>query len=249
MENKLYGQKSSSQPENESMKTSKRLFDAFFGVLLCVTLLPVIIAIAGVLFFIYQKNPFYTQKRSVSLESKIFTILKFRTMFSEDTVGGDPREFILKKNNQIIAPFCAWLRKTGLDELPQLINVVKGDMSFIGPRPLSLTDLKTLREYYPQEYAIRSGLRLKPGVSGYWQIFGDRTLGVKNLVEMDAEYASKMSFAFDCYLVWKTIPVMIMAEHSDAVLGGREVNERISKTENARAVATEKYTVKLGTEV
>lgn len=245
--NTLYGQNTVVTSRKSSAIIAKRLFDLGFGIILSILALPLILVIALVLFLVYKKSPFYTQVRGVSLESSLFTIIKFRTMFSEAQVDENPREFLLKKSNMSISPFCAWLRKTGLDELPQLFNVLKGDMSFIGPRPLSFTDLNSLKEFFPSEYAVRAGLSLKPGVSGYWQIFGKRSLGVKNLVEMDAEYANKMSFAFDCYLIWKTIPVMIMAEHSDALLGGREEKVSNVKEKNSPPVVTDMCTVKLNT--
>ncbi len=71
-----------------------------------------------------------------------------------------------------------FLRRTGLDEIPQLINVIKGDMSFIGPRPLSFDDLAVIKKNYPGLYKLRAQLNIKPGITGYWQVFGNRELGV-----------------------------------------------------------------------
>ena len=112
------------------------------------------------------------------------------------------------------------LRKTGLDELPQLINVLKGDMSFVGPRPFSLSDLEIIKNEYPEIYNERVSFNTKPGITGLWQIEGNREEGIRNLIFLEKEYESKKSFLYDLSLVVKTIPVVFLANHSDAYIGG-----------------------------
>jgi lipopolysaccharide/colanic/teichoic acid biosynthesis glycosyltransferase len=207
--------------ENSGYERYKVLFDWMFALLALLVTMPLLIVVAAILFFIFQGNPFYFQRRALSLNKKIFTIIKFRTMPADAPVPACLEE-VFSKNAaaQNIPAFCYWLRKTGLDELPQVLNVLIGDMSFIGPRPLSVEDLRMIKESSPEYYAQRSRLHSRPGITGFWQVFGDRKGGTKNLIEMDEAYEQRKSLFLDVYLILKTLPIMLFADHSDAVFGG-----------------------------
>lgn len=198
----------------------KRVVDLCAAIVLMIIVSPVLLLVAGVLFWQHKENPFYFQKRGLVLEKDVFVIIKFKTMFNGSYLPQDSEEVFSKQHSLVaIDRFCMWLRKTGLDELPQLINVIKGDMSFVGPRPLSVEDLAVIKETAPGFYDKRAGLNSRPGITGYWQIFGDRQKGIRNLLELELLYEGKKSPVYDIYLLWKTIPIVFTANHSDAYLG------------------------------
>ncbi len=198
----------------------KRVVDLFAAIVLMIVVSPILLLVAGILFWRHRENPFYFQKRGLVLEKDVFTIIKFKTMFDGSYTPQDSEEVFAKQNSSVsIDKFCMWLRKTGLDELPQLLNVIKGDMSFVGPRPLSVDDLQVIKETAIEFYCKRSELDSKPGITGYWQIFGNRQEGIRNLLELETLYEDRKSPMYDLYLLWKTIPVVFTANHSDAYLG------------------------------
>jgi lipopolysaccharide/colanic/teichoic acid biosynthesis glycosyltransferase len=220
----------------------KRIVDFFGAIILTILVSPVLLLVAGVLYLQHKENPFYFQKRGLVLEKDTFTILKFKTMFGGAYAPQDSEEVFAKQNSSVsIDKFCMWLRKTGLDELPQLFNVIKGDMSFVGPRPLSVDDLKVIKETAPDFYSKRAGLDSKSGITGYWQIFGDRKEGIKNLLELELFYEDRKSPIYDLYLLWKTIPVVFTANHSDAYLGNpkdykKAMDSNRSKEKSANSI-------------
>ncbi|MBU0561629.1 MAG: sugar transferase [Bacteroidota bacterium] len=125
--------------------------------------------------------------------------------------------FYKPEHTEKLTKFSKWLRIWGLDELPQLFNVVTGKMSLIGPRPLMLSDLEILKQKYPQQYLKRESFNSVTGISGLWQIYGQREKGIDNLIDLEAEYEESGSFVFDLKLIFATIPVIIFANHSDAI--------------------------------
>ena len=179
----------------------KRIVDFLAAIILTLLVSPVLFVVACILYWQHKENPFYFQKRGLVLEKDIFTIVKFKTMFDGSFVPRDSEEVFSKYGSFVsIDKFCKWLRKTGLDELPQLLNIIIGNMSFVGPRPLSVEDLKVIQETAPEYYKERASLESRPGITGYWQIFGNRREGVKNLLELELHYESKKSPMYDLYL-------------------------------------------------
>jgi lipopolysaccharide/colanic/teichoic acid biosynthesis glycosyltransferase len=198
----------------------KRIVDLCAAIVLMIIASPVLLLVAAILFWQHRESPFYFQKRGLVLEKDVFVIVKFKTMFNGSYIPQDSEEVFSKRNSLVsIDRFCMWLRKSGLDELPQLLNIIKGDMSFVGPRPLSVEDLIVIKETASGFYSKRAGLNSRPGITGYWQIFGDRQEGIKNLLELELLYEDKKSPIYDLYLLWKTIPIVFTANHSDAYLG------------------------------
>jgi lipopolysaccharide/colanic/teichoic acid biosynthesis glycosyltransferase len=199
----------------------KRLVDVFLACFLLSLLAPVVIVISVVLWVMHKgASPLYLQDRALVLEKSVFRIYKFKTITTLGAPVASTKEVFIKRSNSVaINGFCSLLRKTGLDELPQIINVLKGDMSFVGPRPFSLTDLELIKVEFPELYAQRLILNSKPGMTGLWQIFGDRDAGVENLVQMDLAYEQSCSALLDIKLILNTVPVVLFAGHSDAYLG------------------------------
>lgn len=165
-------------------KFFKRLFDFCSAFILLIVILP-IFALICVLLFFTQKGVFFTQKRP-GLNEKIFTLYKFKTMSDEMDASGVLKadEFRLTKIGKII-------RSLSLDELPQLINVLKGDMSLVGPRPL-------LIKYLPL-YNARQKMRhnVRPGITGWAQVNGRNAINWERKFELDVYYVEHCSFFLD----------------------------------------------------
>ncbi|EAK0493343.1 undecaprenyl phosphate N,N'-diacetylbacillosamine 1-phosphate transferase [Campylobacter lari] len=170
----------------------KRVFDFFLALILLIIFLP-FMALIGIVLKIVQGSVFFKQARP-GLNEKIFYIYKFKTMSDETDENGKllPDELRLK-------PFGKLVRSLSLDELPQLFNVLKGDMSFIGPRPL-------LVEYLPlynQEQKKRHDVR--PGITGWAQINGRNAISWEQKFKYDVEYVQNCSFLFDLKIFFMTI--------------------------------------------
>ena len=125
--------------------------------------------------------------------------------------------FLKPQNRNNISNFGKWLRKTGLDEIPQIYNVLKGDMSFVGPRPFMISDLKLLKKNDWEYYKLRESFNSKPGITGLWQIFCNRDKGAKNLIALEKIYEDMKSIKYDLKILVHTVPVFLTANNSDAI--------------------------------
>ncbi|EPE3793924.1 undecaprenyl phosphate N,N'-diacetylbacillosamine 1-phosphate transferase [Campylobacter lari] len=170
----------------------KRVFDFFLALILLIIFLPFMVLISIVL-KIVQGSVLFKQARP-GLNEKIFYIYKFKTMSDETDENGKllPDELRLK-------PFGKLVRSLSLDELPQLFNVLKGDMSFIGPRPLLVEYLPL----YSQEQKKRHDVR--PGITGWAQINGRNAISWEQKFKYDVEYVQNCSFLFDLKIFFMTI--------------------------------------------
>lgn len=200
----------------------KRLYDFLFASLLIVVSLPFQILFLILLTAELKGNPFFFQKRSLSFNLKHFTIFKFRTikkMHADKLKHEKPDDiFVLPDLSSELTPFAKWLRRTGLDELPQVYNVLLGQMSFIGPRPFMIEDLDIIKDKFVEQNKIREKIKSKPGITGVWQIIGDRNLGMDNLIGLDLFYEENKSFLLDMKILFSTILLIIFAKNSDAIL-------------------------------
>jgi O-antigen biosynthesis protein WbqP len=174
----------------------KRLFDlllAFIAILgLCVPLL-----VMGLLVRLTSRGPVLYWSNRVGRNNLIFEMPKFRSM----RVGTPAvATHLLVKPDSYLTPIGRFLRKSSLDELPQLWSIVKGEMSFVGPRPAlyNQTDLITLRT----EMGVH---RLAPGLTGWAQVNGRDELPIPDKVKLDIEYLERQSLCFDLWIVWLTL--------------------------------------------
>lgn len=181
-------------------KFIKPFFDFLFALGTLVVLSPLLLIVTVLLAMAIGGNPFFLQRRPGKY-GKIFRIVKFRTMTNDKDTNG-----ALLPDAQRLTPIGNLVRKTSIDELPQLINVVKGEMSFIGPRPL-------LPEYLPL-YSPRQSKRhlVRPGISGWAQVNGRNAVSWQEKFEMDVWYVENQSLLLDLKILIKTIKKVIMPE-------------------------------------
>lgn len=181
-------------------KCFKRVIDFVLSLLAIIIFLPIllILIILGVVFM--GGNPFFTQERP-GKDEKIFRLIKFRTMDNRKDKDGKllPDDIRLNKYGR-------FLRSTSLDELPELLNILKGDMSIIGPRPLMVRYLS----YYTDEERKRHSVR--PGLSGYAQVHGRNNVDWAERMKMDVYYADHVSFKMDLKILFETILIVIKRE-------------------------------------
>ena len=179
----------------------KRFFDLWISLIVLVLISPLLLVIIIWLHFANKgAGVFFTQERP-GKDGKIFKVIKFKTMTDERDVDGYllPDEMRLTKVGKFV-------RSTSLDELPQLINVLKGDMSLIGPRPL----LPEYLHLYSKEQARRHDVR--PGISGWAQCHGRNSISWTEKFKLDVWYVDHLSFMTDLKVVWLTIASVVKRE-------------------------------------
>lgn len=174
-------------------KYFKRLLDFILSLLALVILSPIFLIVA-ILVRTKLGSPIIFKQERPGLNNKIFTMYKFRTMTSQVDEQGN-----LLPDDIRLTKFGKFLRSTSLDELPGLYNIIKGDMSVIGPRPLLVSYL----ELYNEEQIKRQDVR--PGLSGLAQVRGRNTLSWNDKFKLDLEYINNVSFLLDCKLILETI--------------------------------------------
>ncbi len=201
----------------------KRGIDIILSFILLIVFSPLLLLFIILIIVQTKTNPIYIQKRGLTHNKFSFNIYKLRTLYPDTKSTNTEVHNILIQDNyaKSVIPIGSFLRRTGLDEIPQLINVLLGKMSLIGPRPLSIHDLDIIKNETPELYNRREKLNIIPGISGYWQIFGDREKGLQNLIEYDEYYCKNKSFLLDIFLMMMTLPLMLFARHTDAIVRGK----------------------------
>ena len=174
-------------------KFFKRIIDFFLGLIGILVLAPIGLIVYIILLVVNKGNPFFYQKRP-GKDEKIFSIIKFKSMTDKKDKYGN-----LLPDADRVTKFGSFIRKTSLDEIPQLVNIIKGDMSLIGPRPLRVHYLP----YYTTEEKIRHTVR--PGVTGLAQVSGRNLLSWDDKLGKDIEYVENLSFCNDAIIFIKTI--------------------------------------------
>ena len=178
----------------------KNLLDFFIAFTALLVLSPLLIPITVLLALANNGKPFFFQKRP-GKNGHIFNIIKFKTMTDEKDENGD-----LLPDEKRLTAVGKFVRKTSIDEIPQLINVLKGNMSLIGPRPL-------LPQYLPL-YSERQRKRhdVKPGITGWAQVNGRNAISWTKKFEYDVWYVENLSFGLDVKIIIKTIKKVVISE-------------------------------------
>lgn len=205
-------------------KYIKRILDLILSLMALIVLMPLMIII-GILVRINLGSPIIFKQKRPGKNEKIFTLYKFRTMTDKRDIDGNllPDEYRLTK-------FGKFLRSTSLDKLPELINIIKGDMAIVGPRPLLVEYLP----YYTEEEKHRHDVR--PGLTGLAQVNGRNAISWEEKLKYDTEYIKKISFYSDLKIIFKTIKKTIKRE--DILMGnefvvGKFIDQRKNKKERA----------------
>ncbi len=178
----------------------KRLFDLTASVIGLIILSPVFLVVTGALFIANQGKPFFFQKRP-GINGRIFRIIKFKTMNDRTDSQGN-----LLSDAERLTPAGAFVRKTSLDEIPQLINVIKGEMSLIGPRPLLPEYLNLYNDFQ------RRRIEVRPGITGWAQVNGRNAISWEKKFEYDVWYVDHISFALDLKILLLTVKKVFVSE-------------------------------------
>ena len=193
----------------------KRLFDLTCSVLLLVALSPLVILIAMAVKITSPGEVFYRQQR-LGRNGEIFWMYKFRSMIPNAVNIGSG--MFLEKDDPRITPVGKLLRKTSLDELPQLLNIIRGEMSLVGPRPAPLHHLDKY------DAGQRRRLAVKPGITGWAQVRGRLALYWPERIQLDIWYVENYSFWLDLRILAETIPVVFSRRGGTAQEDRKEVD-------------------------
>ncbi|WP_022846339.1 MULTISPECIES: sugar transferase [unclassified Desulfurobacterium] len=195
----------------------KRPFDVVFSLFAIILTLPIMLIIAIIIKFTDRGSILFVQERP-GLNGKQFKLYKFRTMYPnndkilQEFLAKNPeaaKEWRLyrklRKYDPRVTSIGRFLRKTSLDELPQFFNILKGDMSVVGPRPYLLSEFE---DYNIPENIRKKLLSVRPGITGLWQVEGRNEMTFQDRVNLDLEYIDNISFTNDIIIILKTIIVM-----------------------------------------
>ena len=178
----------------------KRPMDFILSLMAIIILSPVLIVVAILVRFKLGSPVLFKQKRP-GLNEKIFTMYKYRTMTDEKDENGE-----LLPDSVRLTKFGRMLRSTSLDELPELFNILKGDMSIVGPRPLLIQYLELYNEHQKRRHDVR------PGLSGHAQVNGRNTISWEDKFNLDVEYVDNVSFLGDWKIILLTIKKVFVKE-------------------------------------
>lgn len=178
----------------------KRLIDLIVSLVAFSILLPLFIIVTVLLCIANQGKPFFFQQRP-GKNGKIFRVVKFKTMNDRKDAAGN-----LLSDAERLTAVGKFIRKTSLDEIPQLINVIKGEMSLIGPRPLLVEYLPLYNDAQKRRHEVR------PGITGWAQVNGRNAIGWKEKFELDVWYVDNMSLLLDCKIIIFTMMKVVKSE-------------------------------------
>lgn len=190
----------------------KRIFDFVFSLMAFIVFSPIILIICLII-KVTSPGPVLFKQRRIGKDNKEFNILKFRTMRIDTP---NVATHLLENPDHWITPIGKFLRKTSLDELPQLINIIKGDMSIVGPRPA------LYNQYDLKEMRTKANVhKLIPGLTGWAQINGRDEISLEDKVKLDKEYLDRKNISFDIKIIFMTILSVLK---SDGVQEGKTRN-------------------------
>lgn len=204
-------------------KLIKRLIDILAAIALLIIFSPIMLVSAALIKFTSSGPVLADTPKRVGKNGELFRLYKFRSMivnayqllridprfkkaYEEQQKGGNYKI----KNDPRITPVGKFIRKYSIDEMPQLINVLKGEMSLVGPRPYYPEELKIQQQKYPEtKQLIRETLSVKPGITGYWQVSGRSNVPFDKRIAIDATYVRNLSFFLDLEIIFRTPWAMI----------------------------------------
>jgi lipopolysaccharide/colanic/teichoic acid biosynthesis glycosyltransferase len=197
----------------------KRCLDLVIALIVFCAALPIQVVVAILVVRNFGRPVFFTQQRP-GRNGRVFTLIKFRTMRRSDPASG------MLSDRDRLTPFGQRLRSTSLDELPTLLNVIKGDMSIVGPRPLLVEYLGRYTEQQARRHEVR------PGVTGLAQVSGRNSIGWEKKFALDVDYVDRRSFRLDAAIVLRTFAAVLKREGisadghvtTDPFLGGAADN-------------------------
>lgn len=188
----------------------KNLIDLFLGLLIFILLIPLLMLLS-LFVFLSMGSPIFFKQERIGKNNKSFIMYKFRTM--REPQKGENR---LLSDADRVTKVGAFLRKTSLDELPEIINVIKGEMSLVGPRPLLDLHLEIFDEKQLRRHNV------KPGMTGLAQVMGRQSLSFKQRTDLDIKYVENLSLWLDVKIIVKTILVVLGA---DGIKTGQKFEE------------------------
>ncbi len=204
---------------------SKRIIDIIGSIIGLIILSPILLIIAIAIKFDSPGPVLADTPERVGKNGQLFFMYKFRSMFvgAHDILHKDPRfKDLLEKYNKNsyklsinedprITKAGKFIRKTSIDELPQLLNILKGEMSLVGPRAYYPFELEEQQQKYPNSREfVKIILSAKPGLTGLWQVSGRSDINFDKRVELDAQYVQRRSVLYDLFLILKTFPAVIL---------------------------------------
>ena len=199
-------------------EAAKRISDIWLSLALIVVMAPLLLLLCLLVKLTSAGPALYRQER-LGRDKQPFTLLKLRTMYADndDRIHRDYVTSLLSDGQAApagrsglfkldadprITPVGAWLRRTSLDELPQLFNVLRGEMSLVGPRPVLAWEARLFEAPFQQRFAVR------PGITGLWQVNGRSRLSMRKALELDVEYVFRRSFTLDLVILLRTVPAL-----------------------------------------
>lgn len=192
-------------------KFFKRLIDFVLALIGLIVISPVFLIVWVCLLIVNNGSPFFIQERP-GLNEKIFKIIKFKTMNDKKDKDG-----VLLPDTERLTRVGSFIRKTSLDEIPQLINILKGEMSLIGPRPLLPEYLGLYNEVHERRHEVR------PGVTGLAQVKGRNQMKFSERFNLDVYYVDHLSLKLDLEILFNTIKIVIFG--SSTIVNGQTVDE------------------------
>lgn len=193
----------------------KRVLEVISSIFILIGLSPFIFLIGILIKLFFDEGSIIFKQKRVGKNGKLFTIYKFRTMITnaekelENILTNNPilqkeyqKNCKLEQDPRVLGKLGFFLRKSSLDELPQFVNIIKGDMTFVGPRPFIPNEISNFKDEYKKLCSV------KPGLTGLWQISGRNNLSLEERVNLDIKYINNKSIANDIYIIFKTLAVL-----------------------------------------
>lgn len=178
----------------------KRSIDFFLSLIILILVSPIIIVFTVILYFVNKGEPFFFQERP-GYKERAFKVIKFRSMNNKKDENG-----VLLPDNIRLTPMGKLVRQTSIDELPQLINVLKGDMSLVGPRPLLFKYIHLYSEEQKRRHDVR------PGITGLAQVSGRNSISWTEKFSHDVYYVDNLSFLLDIKILFLTLKKVLVSE-------------------------------------